>query len=195
MSLEPAFRIEPLPNASRETNTTAAFALARRFGIAVVFNQDGEDVFLDATGSVWAHEASAGNVRTTQPCVARPLIYIAGPFRADTSWEIERNIRRAEEHGLWVARLGGIPVIPHTMYRFFQNSLSDTFWLEAGLALLRPCNAVAVDVDELRAEDSTGTQGEIVSARELNLPVFYAAPRSQIALQTWIANWIKEHTK
>jgi nucleoside 2-deoxyribosyltransferase len=120
----------------------------------------------------------------------RPLVYIASPFRADTPYEIERNVRRAEDHGLWVAKLGGIPVIPHTMYRFFQNSLPDTFWLEAGLTLLRTCDAVAVAVEPDQTQSGSGTVGEIGEAHQIGLPVF----RPTAALGMWIETWIKERT-
>jgi hypothetical protein len=123
----------------------------------------------------------------------QPLIYVAGPFRAETPWEIEQNIRRAEEYGLFVAKLGGVPVIPHTMYRFFQNSLPDAFWLNAGLTLLQPCVAVAVCVDRDQAQRSFGTVGEIGNAILRNIPIFYNQPRS--LLDVWIADWIKEHNR
>jgi nucleoside 2-deoxyribosyltransferase len=126
--------------------------------------------------------------------MARPLIYIAGPFRADTSWGIEQNIRRAEEHGLLVARLGGIPVIPHTMHRFYQDALPDEFWLEAGLALLRICAAVAVCVDEERAQRSFGTVAEIGEARVRGLPVHHN-DRDTRAFQFWIDTRIAEVSK
>jgi len=114
-----------------------------------------------------------------------PLIYIAGPFRAATPWEIECNIRRAETLGLEVARLGGIPIIPHTMYRFFQNALSDEFWLKCELQLLKPCNALAAVVGW---EKSKGTQGEIRYAEdELKIPVFRDS--STALLWNWIQQW------
>jgi hypothetical protein len=31
-------------------------------------------------------------------------VYVAGPFRATTPWGVERNIRHAEEAGLWLSR-------------------------------------------------------------------------------------------
>jgi len=127
---------------------------------------------------------------------ARPLIYIAGPFRADTPWEIEQNVRRAEECGFMVAKMDGIPVIPHAMYRFYQDSLPDAFWLEAGLAVLRTCDAVAVCATQLAAEKSVGTTGEIAEAKARGLCVFYVAhSHGAIDLHGWILSWIKEHRK
>lgn len=74
--------------------------------------------------------------------MTRPLIYIAGPYRGETPWHVEQNIRAAEEIGLDVARLGAVPVIPHTMYRHYDKSLPDVFWLEATLQLLDVCDAI-----------------------------------------------------
>jgi nucleoside 2-deoxyribosyltransferase len=125
---------------------------------------------------------------------SRPLIYIAGPFRASTPWEIEQNVRRAEEYGLWIAGLGGIPLCPHTMYRFYQNSLPDAFWLEAGIALLRKCDAVAVCVGELAAENSAGTTSEINDACARSVPVFYNTSNDMRRLANWIVGH-KEHAK
>jgi hypothetical protein len=122
----------------------------------------------------------------------RPLIYIAGPFRAEIPWEIEQNIRCAEAHGLLVARLGGIPVIMHPMYRFFDKALPDAFWLEAGKALLRTCAAVAVCVDVDRAQYSSGTTGEIEEAVKLGLPFFYKAGGT--GLEKWITKYLERNT-
>jgi len=122
----------------------------------------------------------------------RPLIYIAGPFRADLPIGIERNVRRAEEFGLIVAEMGAIPLIPHTMYRFFQNALPDKFWLTAGLTLLRVCDAIAVDVDMISASLSVGTTGEINDAIAHKQPVFYENEHGK--LRMWIATWIERHS-
>jgi hypothetical protein len=44
--------------------------------------------------------------------------YIIGPFRAPTVWQVEQNIRIAEELGFEVAQLGVFPIIPHANTRF-----------------------------------------------------------------------------
>jgi hypothetical protein len=124
------------------------------------------------------------------PTSALPLIYIAGPFRADTPWEIECNVRRAEAHGLYVAKLGGVPLIPHPMYRFFQNALPDAFWLEAGIALLSKCNALDCVVTKEFVSTSK-TAAEIAYAESHNIPVFYPddAAAHRFTLPVWINQW------
>lgn len=69
-------------------------------------------------------------------------IYTVGPFRADTPWGVEQNIRRAEGVAIWIAKAGGLPVCPHTMFRFFDKSMPDDFWLRATLSLMARCDAI-----------------------------------------------------
>ena len=98
------------------------------------------------------------------------VVYIAGPYRADGAWEIEQNIRRAEEAGLHIAHLGVTPLIPHTMTRFMQGTLTDKYWLEATLELMRRADALYL----LNGwEASSGSRGEKAEAERLGLPVFY----------------------
>jgi len=70
------------------------------------------------------------------------VVYIAGPFRAANSWEMEQNIRRAEEYALEVWRMGHACVCPHTNTRFFQGAADDSVWLEGDLEILRRCDVV-----------------------------------------------------
>lgn len=97
------------------------------------------------------------------------VIYIAGPYRAKSGWEIEQNIRKAEELGLEVAKLGAVPLIPHTQYRFFQGQLPDEFWLEGTLELLRRCDG-AIFLPTWTS--SSGSKTERKECERLVKPVF-----------------------
>jgi len=109
-------------------------------------------------------------------------VYVAGPFRGSDSWVVERNIREAEVLGFQVAAFGALPVIPHTMFRFFNGTLLDQFWLDATTELLRVCDAVVLTA---RWRDSSGAIGEEREARRLKLPVF-EAPGALEDLAEWI---------
>ncbi len=65
------------------------------------------------------------------------LVYIVGPYRAATAWEVEQNIRRAEEVGLEIARMGAMPVVPHTLTRFYGGECPEDFWLLGTFMLMR----------------------------------------------------------
>lgn len=109
------------------------------------------------------------------------VAYIAGKFRGRTAWEIECNVRRAEGVALEVARLGIMPLCPHTNTRFFHGECDDEFWLEGTLELLRRCDCIVM-VPVWR--DSSGARKEYIEARRLRLRAFH----SIAGLAVWLAN-------
>ena len=98
------------------------------------------------------------------------IIYIAGPLRASTAWATEKNIRVAEDYGLIVANLGLVPLIPHSMYRFFSGAKNDRYWLAATVQLLQRCDAVLMLP---HWNESEGSKAEFAEASRINLPVFF----------------------
>ena len=107
------------------------------------------------------------------------IIYIAGPFRGANTWEIECNIRRAEEWGLKVATLGAMPLIPHTNTRFFHGLLNDQFWLDGTRELLKRCDGAFFTPNWIV---SSGSRGEMEVARRM-MPVF----ENLEDLELWLA--------
>ena len=101
--------------------------------------------------------------------IVMKIVYIAGPFRGETAWDIERNVRLAETAALEVARLGAMPMCPHTNTRFFHGQCTEFFWVEGTLELLRRCDAVLL-VGEW--QKSSGSRGEEAEAARLSLPIF-----------------------
>lgn len=99
------------------------------------------------------------------------VVYIAGPFRGPSAWDIECNIRAAETLALEVWRAGAAALCPHTNTRFFQNAAPDEVWLAGDLALLERCDAVLMTPDWQR---SSGARAEHDLAKEHGIPVFYA---------------------
>lgn len=97
------------------------------------------------------------------------VIYIAGPYRADTPWRVEKNVREAEEVALQVWLAGAIALCPHSMTRFYNGIGTDEMWLEGTKELLRRSDGVIL-VDGWKY--SEGTLGELEEADKLNLPVF-----------------------
>lgn len=112
--------------------------------------------------------------------IQRPLVYIAGPFRGKTPWDVAQNVRRAEEVGLAVAlQCGAHPIIPHSMTGHFDKQGSDDFWLQGTLELMRRCDAVyLVHTWTL----SAGAKAEKEEAERLGIPVF----DDLITLNSWV---------
>jgi len=98
------------------------------------------------------------------------VIYVAGPFRGPSAWDIEENIRRAERLALEVWRMGAAALCPHTNTRFFQNAAPDSVWLDGDLELLSRCDGLLLTSDW---ERSAGARAEVVHAQSLQLPVFF----------------------
>lgn len=96
------------------------------------------------------------------------VVFVCGPFRAQSAWDIEQNIRRAEELALELWRAGYAVVCPHTNTRFFQGAADDDIWLQGDLEILKRCDAIAL-VDGW--EQSEGARGEFQVARDLGLDV------------------------
>jgi hypothetical protein len=111
------------------------------------------------------------------------VIYIAGKFRGPTAWAIEQNIRKAEIAALGIAELGASPLCPHANTRFFHGTLTDQFWLDATMALLRKCDGLFAIANW---SDSTGARDEIAEANILRMPVFLEDIDGWKNLATWL---------
>ena len=98
-----------------------------------------------------------------------PLIYVAGPFRGATSWEVEANVRSAETAALEIWKLGAVGVCPHAMTRYFQGELPDGTWLDGDLALLRRCDGAYFLP---RWDESEGACMEREACREFHVRIF-----------------------
>lgn len=96
------------------------------------------------------------------------VVYVAGPIRAKTAWEIEQNIRKAEETAAELLKLGVMPICPHSMFRFVREVVEDSVFLKGDLEILKHCDAMLVVGDYI---NSKGTMGEIKFAEENNIPV------------------------
>ena len=107
------------------------------------------------------------------------LGYVAGPFRADNSWEIEQNIRRAEALALEVWRLGAACICPHANTRFFDGAAEDAVWLDGDIEMLSRCDFVLMTPDW---ETSRGAVAEQLHALNRGIRVFYELQ----SLKVWL---------
>jgi hypothetical protein len=97
--------------------------------------------------------------------------YIAGPFRAETPWLVEQNVRRAERVALAAHLEGYAAICPHTMCRHLEGAASDESWLEAGLELLRRCDVLILLPGW---EVSSGTRAEFQAALDAGQDILHA---------------------
>lgn len=122
-----------------------------------------------------------------------PVVYVVGPYRGPSAWHIEENIRRAETIALEIAQYGAVPLCVHSMYRYFQGTLPDQFWLDATLKLLEKSDAMVLTYGW---ERSTGSRAERAAMtkwgrddRVFDLSAYNREQREYDKLATWIAAW------
>ena len=102
------------------------------------------------------------------------VIYIIGPYRAKTEWEVKENIRFAENFALFVWQYGAAAICPHKNTAFMGGApgTNDDTWLKGGLEILSRCDAVWVGSGW---KSSVGSVGEVAYARERSIPVLFTA--------------------
>ena len=96
------------------------------------------------------------------------LIYVAGPYRAPTTWGIAQNIHHARAVGAVIAELGAYPVIPHSNTAHMDGVADDALWLAGTLELMRRCDGVVMFG---LWKKSNGATAERREAMERGIPV------------------------
>ncbi len=98
------------------------------------------------------------------------VIYVAGPYRGATAWEIEENIREAEKIALQLWKAGYAAVCPHTNNRFFFGEIDEDSVLKGCLEILSRCDGVLLLSQWHRSE---GARIEHAEALRLGIPVYF----------------------
>jgi len=96
-------------------------------------------------------------------------VFVCGPYRAVTVWEISRNIERAREAAAQLWSMGIPAYCPHANTSLMDGKASDDFFLEAQRDMLRKCAAVFVCGP---TENSSGSVAELRLADKLGIPIF-----------------------
>jgi hypothetical protein len=99
------------------------------------------------------------------------LVFIAGPYRADTEWQITSNVRRAEAAALEVWNLGAAVICPHKNTERFGGAAPDEVWLKGGQEMVRRCDAVYAISGW---GESRGAKAEVGLARQSGIPVLFS---------------------
>lgn len=107
------------------------------------------------------------------------LVYIAGPYRGASEWEVVQNIRRAEALALEVWQSGAACICPHKNTALLGGAADDSVWLEGDIEMMKRCDAVLCTDDWNR---SKGAIEEVRIATEAGIPIFYNLKH----LQEWI---------
>jgi hypothetical protein len=101
------------------------------------------------------------------------VVYIAGKFRGANAWEVHINCIAAELVASYVADLGAMPLCPHMNTRNMDGTISDQFWLDGTMELLRRLRRDDALITVDNWQDSEGARGEVEEAQRLGIPVFH----------------------
>jgi len=72
--------------------------------------------------------------------VARPILYISGPYSAGTGRTVADNIAVARAYAVAAAKAGCMPLTPHLNTAHFEADcpeISHEDWIDGDLAILR----------------------------------------------------------
>lgn len=97
------------------------------------------------------------------------VVYVAGPYTADTDWQRGIHIKKACDVTAKLWRMGFYALCPHKITAFYGGLCEESVFIEGGLEFLRRCDVVVL-VDGW--ERSGGTLGEIEEAIGSNIPVY-----------------------
>jgi nucleoside 2-deoxyribosyltransferase len=91
------------------------------------------------------------------------VIYLAGPYRADTWGKVMTNVAQAMDVAAELLRAGFTVICPHSMTHSFEMyKLEDDVFLDSDLRLLERCDAVIM-LPNWRA--SSGSRAEYQHAK------------------------------
>jgi hypothetical protein len=97
------------------------------------------------------------------------VLYIAGPYRADSIQAVKANIERAGEYALRFWLRGWAVICPHKNSALFDG-LSDKICLAGYIEILKRCDAVFAMPGWKK---SKGATAEIKEAKRLGIEIIY----------------------
>lgn len=105
-------------------------------------------------------------------------LYVAGPYRAASEWEVFTNIMEARRAAGYIIQavgdLGVYPIVPHLNTMLMGGLQSDEYFLEGTASQLLRCDGVYVQGGAGGTyAKSQGTLAEIELAGRARIPVMY----------------------
>lgn len=100
------------------------------------------------------------------------VIYVAGPYRADSAYGVYQNIRKAEAKAVELWQEGWIVLCPHLNSQLFEHMMpnANEVCLAGGLVLVERCDAIYMMSGW---ESSVGSKAELEVAKKNNLEIIY----------------------
>lgn len=142
-------------------------------GCSTSSTSDGPSTTSEAESESQADPETTKTTETTKP---RPLIYVSGPYRADSEYGVTANIRRAGDVALSLWRAGFAVICPHKNTAGWGGvpdldglaPLPDSTWLDGDVVMVKRCDAIFMMPDW---KSSEGAVIEHAAAEEAGLAI------------------------
>jgi len=102
--------------------------------------------------------------------MSKKVIFISGPYRSESEWGLEENIRHAQSASIKLWKDGWVVICPHLNTAHFGGVCPDSVWLEGDLEILKRCDAIYM---LNTAHHSVGAQAELMAALTWGKEVIY----------------------
>ena len=114
--------------------------------------------------------------------IRKPIVYIAGPYRARTIHQIVGNIAEARQAAALVWSIGGAALCPHLNTALMDGVATDADFLSGDIDMMRMCDAVYLMP---RWRDSEGATMEAEEAKRIGMTLL----DDECKLRRWIGEW------
>ena len=98
------------------------------------------------------------------------VAYVAGPYSANSIYNVVQNIRRAEFVALSLWKMGYAVICPHKNTSLLDGECPRQTWIDGDLEILKRCDLIVVLENW---EYSEGTRDELSQAEMTDMPIFY----------------------
>jgi len=102
------------------------------------------------------------------------IVYLAGPYRADTAAEVERNIQNARRYHMALTEAGIFSFCPHVHMAHYDGLQEEQWFLDGTMEMMRRCDALVVMPGHA---GSDGTRLEINEAKRIGIDILQLSER------------------
>lgn len=98
------------------------------------------------------------------------VVFISGPYRAPTVYQIQQNINAARAVALRYWEQGYAVICPHANTALMDGALPDHVWLDGDIELVKRCDVIVM---MRNWRSSCGALQELATARTYELDVIF----------------------
>jgi len=118
------------------------------------------------------------------------IVYLAGPYRADTAAEVERNIQNARRYHMALTEAGIFSFCPHVHMAHYDGLQEEQWFLDGTMEMMRRCDALVFIRGAMMK--SSGSIREMHEAGKLKIPIYEISYPHRITAMQYCTGSIRE---